>query len=185
MRTSIAIVSALFVAACAPPDDPEMVLEEDFETLCDGLPCGWVLSGGPASGARWIETIPGDHGLELEGEGVFVRGPASPPLPRPTLIDTIAVRANARCDATSSVTVRVTIEDGLEADATRFVTFETELLPEAAWSSPLMDQVLEPVEPGATNWTMRRVLGLNLLKNGRGSCEIDYIGIRAVNRPFI
>lgn len=184
MRSIALGLALLSLPSCAPAPDPEMFLEEDFETLCDGVPCGWVRSGGPEDGARWIETIPGDHGLLLEGDGVFVRGPAAPPLATTTLVDVVAVRATARCDSTSSITVRVSIEEGVGAEP-EFVTFERELLPEAAWREAPMDQTMDPTDGAPRTWALRRVLGISLLKNGPGTCEIDYVGIRAVNTPFI
>lgn len=180
MRVSrVAILLALLAPACSGTPDPDLVYIEDFESLCDGTPCGWVQSGGPDDAARYAETVPGDHGLELLGDDVFVRGPVPDALSRARFADRIAVRMSARCDFGSSLEVRVTIEE--PAPVMRVMTFGKEVVPEDAWTNPLPDATLDPLEASPGPWQIQRVLGVSVLKRGAGSCEIDYLAIRAVD----
>lgn len=186
MRRALLVLSIALatchLTACNPAVDRSVVLEEDFETLCDGAPCGWVLASGPDGAATWIETLPGDHGLMLTGEGVFVRGEAAPPPPSPVFADALALRASARCDAFAFLTLRTTIETN--DTPSRLVTFQADLVVDDTWEPMVRDVTMVPVDATPSPWNVARVLGVSVLKNGPGSCEIDYLAIRAVNTPF-
>lgn len=175
MASKLAL-GAIVLSSCNPAVDPDIVYEEGFETLCDEAPCGWVQSRGPDGAATWVETLPGDHGLRLDGDDVFVRGPAAPMLERIVGANTVALRASARCDDLASITVRATIED-----ASRVVTLEGELVPSSSWEPMLRDVSMSPVDGEPPPYNVQRVLGVSMLKHGDGSCEIDYIAIRGLN----
>jgi hypothetical protein len=163
------------LSGCPTPIDEDLLYREDFETLCDGTPCDWVQSGGAEGNVRWIETVPGDHGLELIGDGVSVRGSGPGELARATIADRIAVRTVARCDVGSSIEIRVTVGT---TDA--ILTFDAEIVPESTWSMAHPDETLDPTEPTTPPWTISRIAGVSLLKHGEGRCELDFLGVRAI-----
>jgi hypothetical protein len=164
------------LSGCPGPRRGDLVWEEDFEASCGGVPCGWVQSGGPEGAVRSRETLPGEHGIELVGDGVSVRGPAGERLPRSTSAEEVAVRMTARCDAGGVLEVRVTIET---VDGVR-VTFAEELVPDPEWAMPLPDQVLTPIEGPSGPWNISRVASVGVRKRGDGTCEIAFLAIRAI-----
>ncbi len=183
MRRSLTIACVAALAwGCSGTPDADLVYVDDFESRCEGLPCGWVQSGGEPGLANYIETVPGDHGIELLGDGTWVRGPVEDMLPITMFADQIVARIIARCDTGSSIEIRVTI--GQLSTIAPTVTFGAELVPEDVWTRPLPDETLDPLGPTTSDWTVQRVLGVSLLKHGEGSCEIDYLGIRAVRTGF-
>lgn len=171
---AVALAGAL--AGCPGRGVGDAIYVEEFEELCEGTPCGWSQSGGPDESARYVETLPGDHGLELIGDGVTVRGGPGEALASPRFASTIAARAIARCDLGSSIEVRVSVElaDG------RPLTFGTEIVPDDSWERLLPDQGMNPLEPIPLPWRIARVLGVAILKRGTGTCEIDYLLFRAI-----
>lgn len=182
MRTSvIAIAIALAAIACNPRRDQAAIYVEDFETVCDGAPCGWFQSSGPEERALYVETLPGDHGIELVGDGVSVRSEAGEPLELRVFTSALGARLVARCDALSTLELRTTVE--LTEGTT--LTLGREIVPEDTWSTLLPDQTLNPVDVVPTPWSVRRVLGVSILKHGTGSCEIDFLSIRVLDGSFV
>jgi hypothetical protein len=179
-----AALAALALHACGPSEAEEFVYHEDFETTCDadgnpspdGGPCGWIQTGGPDGSANYLETLPGDHGIQLTGDMVSVRGPAGRRFEQPAGFGGIFVSARviARCDRGSSLQLRATVE--LAAGGTTTIDADVQpdetwmgLLPEAPFSGP-------GVSPGA-GFFVRQVLGVSILKLGEGSCEVDRLAI--------
>jgi hypothetical protein len=181
MRAGIALALALGAAGCEPRSDPFALYVEDFETVCDGSPCGWFQSSGEDERAVYVETLPGDHGIELIGDGVAVRSEAGEPLEFRVFTAALAVRLVARCDALSTLELRTTVE----LTDTTTVTLGREIVPEDTWSSLLPDQTLNPLDPVPTPWSIRRVLGVSILKHGTGSCEIDFLSIRVLDGSIV
>lgn len=66
----------LFCLACRQvPEGEPLLLEESFESECDGEACEWSQVLGDPGGAEWVATVhPGEHGLRIE-PGVTVRKP--------------------------------------------------------------------------------------------------------------
>lgn len=170
-----ALLLACALSGCPAPEDETVFFEEDFETTCEGTPCGWTQITGPDDAARYVETLPGDHGLELVGDDVTVRGATDEAVN--VFSDQLAVRAVARCDAGALLDVRAAVE----VRGGRTATFEASILPSSTWSSALPDETLRPLDLPAP-WELTRVLGVSVRKTGTGSCEIDYLALRSVRR---
>ncbi|MDQ3037522.1 MAG: hypothetical protein M3Y87_34325 [Myxococcota bacterium] len=177
VRACAAIAALGALVGCNRSSDPRAMYVEDFETVCDGAPCGWVQSSGEDGRALYVETLPGDHGLELIGDGTSVRSEAAEPLASFVFTSAIGARLVARCDALSTLELRTTVE--LEDEST--LTLGREIVPEETWSTLLDDQTLNPVDATPSPWRVRRVLGVSILKHGTGNCELDFLSIRALD----
>jgi hypothetical protein len=159
----------LGLLACDPDDFPPRIYLEDFETLCDGVPCGWERSAGEPGQARWVETVhPGEHALRLEGE-VSVRGPAAAEDARTTSSTELSARLAMRCEPGNTVRLDVLLVDelGTTHQASGNGTAEPEW--EAATDVRLTTE--------ATAWSRARVTGVVLTKTGDGVCEIGELRI--------
>lgn len=176
-RSSLLWLASIALAGCGPTIDRSAIYVEDFETTCEGVPCGWVQSSGPDDAARYVETLPGDHGLELVGDGVSVRSDADEALRGIAFTSILAARVIARCDLVATLELRTTVElsDG------RTLTLGRAITPEPTWSEMLVDQPLSAVDPIPPGWAIARVLGVSLRKSGAGSCEIDHLAIRMLD----
>ncbi|AKF08461.1 hypothetical protein [Sandaracinus amylolyticus] len=176
MRRVIVIASlAASLVGCPAPDDESAIYVEDFETTCDGTPCGWAQITGAEDGASYVETLPGDHGLQLVGRDVTVRG-GTDEASQSMISTQLLARANARCDLGSHLVMRATI--ALQDANT--LTYEAELVPDVTWTSATRDQNMRVVEVASPPWQIERVLGVSLRKEGDGSCEVDYLAIRSL-----
>ena len=71
---ALALACAATLAGC-PPDAPELFWDEEFESTCDGTPCGWLVGAGPVGSVTWVETLPGEHGIAMFGDRIAVLGP--------------------------------------------------------------------------------------------------------------
>jgi len=152
----------LVLAGCGGPGRI-VPYEEDFETLCDGTPCGWVQTLGPPGAVSYLETIPGDHGLSFTGDGVVARGGART-LASVSLLEIAEV--SGRCDDGSSLELRISVIDETGVAA----TLEAVSMPGAEWSIP------EPIPLSAPPGRLpgvREVVGVLVRKLGPGACEID------------
>lgn len=162
----LAVSILLAIVACGPADAPQRFYDEDFEELCDGVPCGWERTSGAADQATWIETIhPGEHGLRLEGE-VSVRGPGTE-VGETIDSSVLFVRAYVRCDLDSELRLDVVIADdfGGTYDASALLS------PAETWEAPY-EAALEgdaPTLPG----NAVHVVAVGLAKTGPGTCEIS------------
>lgn len=165
------VVVSVFVAmvACEGRVFPERAYHEEFETLCDGTPCGWEVSRGDPSQATWVTTLhPGEHALRLTGE-VIVRGPGAME-EAPDAIQLVApsLHVAARCDAGSrlQLTVLATDRAGVPARASVEVPTDTE------WSgASIVSLMLDTTVVDA------RVTAVVIEKTGTGSCEVAEITI--------
>ncbi len=160
----LAVTAVLVTLACDPEDGPLLLFAEDFETICDGAPCGWTRTSGGPEQATWEETLhPGEHGLRLTGE-VTVRGPAAPDSARRLRGTVVEVQLAHRCELGSTLSVSVVFEDastGSLRDATLRV------LSEPAWTAPA--QTLTLPDPPLIGG---RVVAVILTKGGAGVCEV-------------
>lgn len=163
----------LAVMACAPEDEPPRFYREDFETLCDGAPCGWQRIVGEPDQAVWVETIhPGEHGLRLVGD-VTVRGPGTMATDDPIVTAALALQLAARCDLGSSLRVDVVLADPFGAQFSG--TTSPALAPAAEWTEPT---IVFPTFGGAPPSDFAsRVVAIGITKAGAGACEISDIAI--------
>jgi hypothetical protein len=172
----LVLATLLAMLACDPDLRPIRFYEDDFETLCDGTPCGWERTSGDESQATWVETIhPGEHGLRLEGQA-SVRGTnAAATTGARVDVETLSVELTARCDLGSELQVDLVLEDELGD------TFVARALavPEAGWSPPLGAMVVAEL-PGVG---VTRVAAVGIAKTGPGVCEISAIAIDSVPLP--
>ncbi|MGE0786515.1 MAG: hypothetical protein AB7S26_12665 [Sandaracinaceae bacterium] len=156
----LVIVSAL---ACDPVPAPALMYSEDFESVCDGAPCGWSQRTGEPSQATYVETFhPGEHGLRLSGS-VSVRGPEAPEDALRLRGSSVTFEAATRCDLGSFLTATVVIrtDAGEMFDASALVTSE----PEWGRSGVRLD-FIDTIVGG-------HVASVILDKEGGGVCEVS------------
>jgi hypothetical protein len=160
------------VAAVACEDSARTALYwEDFESVCDGAPCGWERLRGDANQAIWVETLhAGEHGLALTGE-VAVRGPGSETV-EPVSAVILNVSVMGRCDAGSELEIDLALEDTFGAShiATAAPEMSSEWRP--AVTTLLRFERSPPVG-------VVRVTQIGVRKTGRGSCEITDLVVDA------
>lgn len=171
---SSTIVAALVAMyACGGGGPPkEYVYVEDFEVLCDEVPCGWERVAGGESQATWVETIhPGEHGLRLSGE-TSVRGPGSEDEVEPFYTSDVRAVLAARCDGGSELVVEV-IFAGENGEP---VVQHTTVAPYADWTGPTHGWL-----DGASDIRATRVLAVGITKTGAGTCEISDLVLEVVD----
>ncbi|MBX7194991.1 MAG: hypothetical protein K1X94_23255 [Sandaracinaceae bacterium] len=157
-------------AACGPFSS-DYLWSDDFEgPLCEGAPCGWTRLAGAPESARWSQSLPGEHGLTLEGNGVIVSNDLGLTLALSTFDSSLALDLIARCDLDSSLTVEIgATEDvtgaplGYSPTRLRVLTSWTEGRPNAA------------AFPSSAS-SLRSLDTLTIAKSGDGVCEVDFIG---------
>lgn len=164
----LAVVLLLSMIACYA-DPPTRIYVEDFETFCDGSPCGWERARGTADQATVVSTIhPGEHGLRLEGI-VSVRGPAATEDDDTIFGSFVDARIVARCDPGSTLTLDVLAVE----PTTGIVWTATETVPAGSeWTDPISVSLSFDGSPANA-----RVTAVVLSKTGSGACEIDEIAI--------
>lgn len=163
----LALAALIGALACEPDPFPNRPFYEDFETACDGTPCGWERSDGDASQAIWVESIhPGEHALRLTGE-VTVRGPGADPEVPATFSGTrLSVRLVARCDPGDTLAVDVLAIDAFGARH----ELRSVINPESEWT-----RVATGFATSATFLDDARISAVIIRKNGEGVCEIGEI----------
>lgn len=165
----LALAALIGALACEPEPFPSRPFYEDFETACDGTPCGWERSDGEASQAIWVESIhPGEHALRLTGE-VTVRGPgADPDVPSTFSGTSLAVRVVARCDPGDTLAVDVL---AIDASGGRH-EMRSVINPESEWTRVATGSATTGsfIDGG-------RISAVIVRKNGPGVCEIGEIVI--------
>lgn len=171
-RASVALaLAASALAACGPFDSP-YAWSDDFEgPLCDGAPCGWSRLAGPAEGARWGETLPGEHGLVLSGNGVIVAAEPAISLGATTLDFNIAIDLIARCDFGSTLTVEIGATENVTGELRGYSPATLNVL--SSWTDP---------RPNASRLgsgidELRSIDTITFSKSGDGVCEIDFVGL--------
>lgn len=173
----IGAIAALALAGCPRLDDGNYVYLDDLEgPLCGGVPCGWTRVAGPEEGARWAESLPGEHGLHLSGNGVVVRTNPGIELPFSMSDADLGLDLIARCDRGSSLVVEVGATQDFPVAT---VGLEPVLAIPTTWSDP-RPSTLPPL--GSMGLTLRAIDSITIAKTGDGQCEVDWIGI--VSRTF-
>lgn len=161
---------ALALGACQPPVS-DYLWSDDLEgPLCDGAPCGWERLAGPAEGATWAESLPGEHGLVLSGPGVVVGIEPALLLGLSTSDTTLVVDVIARCDIGSSLTMEV----GATEDFTGTVVAYT---PTVNVLTLWTNRRPNAVTLGGTGQALRSIDSIRFTKSGSGQCEIDFVGL--------
>ena len=164
---SWAVALAIGLGACGPDEPRPHVYFEDFETECDGAPCGWERSAGDADQATWIETIhPGEHALRFVGE-VTVRGPAAPPMSRLATSGAIFATLVARCDVGSALAMDVVLNDATLGA----VVARASIVAREEWDTVDVAMMTDGAFTSAT------VSAVVITKSGGGACEIGEIVI--------
>lgn len=156
------VLPILGFVAC-DPDLETRFFVEDFETLCDGAPCGWERSAGAEGDVTYVSTIhPGIHGLRLRNT-VSARGPGGPA----RLLEG---------DLFSSVTA--TCDPGATLDIT--VVVSSELGGITTYSSPLFfgdgddfQRIETPIRVDGFIGQTVTVQAVILEKRGSGTCTVD------------
>lgn len=167
------------VASCSPPDS-EFFYEERFETLCDGSPCGWLVGAGPVGSVLWVETLPGEHGVALYGDRVAILGPTEGEEAMEGLDpDSITAFLAARCDEGANLDIDVSVADLTTGTIS---SFRGTVTPSSAWTDGLSTTPLLRLGGGAPLGAFFvDVVAIRILKNGPGVCEIDELGLTAVD----
>lgn len=167
--------SALAVTApgCRPADD--YVFVEGFDEVCDGVPCGWSVQSSSGGTARWNETLPGEHGLLLEGTPMAVIREVTGAEPA-TAVSTasLVMEMAARCDGDVSLTFEMTVAS-LASGELQVLT--AEVSPPSTWDGTLDARTLSG--SGGFGVLFRDVVSIRVVKVGEGTCELDYIGVRS------
>lgn len=169
-RGPLVVAAALVIGlACQPDAFPDRLFLDDFETLCDGVPCGWEQTGGDAGRARWVETIhPGEHALELTDEVTVRRTNITPPPDLLLATSTIGVRAAVVCEEAARLELVILLAEGSGAtreESVSLSSFGTE------W------ETLSPVLMLSGVVSDPAVRAVILRKTGAGRCRIGELVI--------
>ncbi len=173
----IGVVIVLAFIACDPDAVPERYYREDFESLCESVPCGWERVRGDADQAQWISTIhPGEHALRLVGE-VSVRGPGSEPIASPPSVNDLFVQLSGHCDIGSAIRIDVVMLDefGRTFNGTLSTSIRDPFESSSEWTS--IDARLTYDDASAT--TAASVIAIGITKTGPGVCDLSEIVIDA------
>ena len=154
---------------CGPFESP-YAWSDDFEgPLCAGAPCGWSRVAGPADGARWGETLPGEHGLILSGEGVTVL--VEPELDLGGFSDFgVALDVIARGDLGAALSVE------MAATESRLGTIRS-LTPAIVTRTLWSQGRANATRLGGSGDSLRSLDAITFAKSGAGVCEINFVGV--------
>ena len=174
--------------ACRDPEPPPTRLFEDgFESLCDGVPCGWEQIAGPDGGVRYVETIlAGEHGIELSGDGTAVRGPGGPERTATLTFGTIEARVSGICDERALLVVDaaiVDVERGLSDTFSGVAALPNEFGASSTFvqltgSRALLDG---GISGGPLGSPTIQVTALAFRVQGAGTCTIDHVVVDDTN----
>ncbi len=176
-HSRLAVAISLFcVAGCGGGDFAPRILFEDFETLCDGVPCGWTLTDGDPANVEYVETIhPGVHGFALSEE-TTLNGPGGEVIPFAGLaFGSLQAEVSVRCDDPDA---RLIIRALGESSArTAPELFEGETFGSDAWGRYRISLVGSRGVDAPISGMDFQILSLALAKRGPGTCVIDTLEI--------
>ena len=184
MRAALPAFALVLVACGGMPDDSTRLYHEGFESLCDDVPCGWEQGAGPDGGAVWIETLPGEHAVSLQGPDTIVLGPRGFETPSPMALSTMELRVAARCDPGASIEVRVWFvvvppDDPVPGEAlTASAGVSVGAAPTWSGAPATLPFTLEGAAGPIFDAT-RRIERIALRVEGRGRCEVADLSVHA------
>ncbi len=175
-------LSALSAASCARPARTPLY-RETFEDVCEGTPCGWVQVAGPPGATLFVETLPGEHGIRMVGDGVAISGPVMGDEVVGESIPAGDLQAHvvARCDEGAILSIIVSMQ---EVSGTP-VDMVTSLRPAPTWNGDRPVLPLTAREATVTVFGFTDILSVILRKEGAGACEVDYFSMASSAQPFV
>jgi len=173
MRAGAPILLALMACIAGCNDRSSLALwRDDFETECGGAPCGWTQIAGPSGAATWVETLPSEHGVRLQGAGVAIaRMTPDHTVPLDTA-HSMEAHVVARCDAGAQLTIIVTLRT---APTTIDVSGSAAFPP--SWDGTRMMPLTLSLDATHADAQFDAILGVILHKEGPGACEVDYVSL--------
>jgi len=184
MRAALPSFALVLVACGGAPDDATRVYHEGFESLCDEVPCSWEQGAGPDGGAVWIEALPGEHAVSVQGPDTIVLGPRGFETPAPMELGTMELRVAARCDPGASIELRVWFvvlpPDGTVPGEARTESARVRFDAASIWSGvpATVPFILEGAAEPFFDAT-RRIERVALRVDGRGRCEVADFAVHA------
>jgi hypothetical protein len=182
LALSLALTLSLASVAGCTADASLPLWRDGFETTCDGAPCGWTQVAGTAGAVTWIETVPGEHGVHMAGDGVAIsRDVTDENLPFQDSVDTLEGHFVARCDRGAHLTLLVSLQNasgGMPID-----TSGTAPIPETFDGSRVTFGLFAS-DPALTSAQFSGVLGVVIHKEGPGACDVDYVSLGSAVAPF-
>jgi hypothetical protein len=174
-----ALALAVLVAGCGG-HDWNGLWHDDFETVCDGAPCGWTQVAGPAGAVTWTETGPGEHGLAMVGVVAVSISPEADEVAAPAPVSSLKAHVVARCDRGAELTLIVSVRSaaGGLIDASGSATFPSE------WDGTRSTFDLFANDSTSSSLEFNDIVGIVLHKEGAGACEVDYVSLSDRNVPF-
>lgn len=176
----LAFAALASIASCNGTT-PTPLWREDFETACDGAPCGWTQVAGPMGAATWIETAPSEHGVELSGPGVAIaRLATGHEVNGLHPVGSLKAHVVARCDPGAQLTLIVTVQNaaGGPIDVSGFATFPS------TWDGSRTTFDLFASDSALSSAQFIDILDVVLHKEGDGLCEVDYVSLADQSVPF-
>lgn len=156
-------------------NDTVYVFADGFEEVCDGAPCGWTVQAGTTGTAVYNETLPGEHGVLIDGSPMAIlRDMSGDELTVAVNSATVVAEMAARCEGS----VTLTFEIGVESLASGEIqTFSADFNPPSTWDGTLDARTLTSTGSGF-GILFRNIVALRIVKSGEGACEIDYVALR-------
>jgi hypothetical protein len=170
----VALAALASVSGCNTTDATPL-WRDDFESVCDGAPCGWTQVAGPAGAAVWIETAAGEHGAQMTGPGVAIaRTAAGDEVIGSDPVSSLKAHVVARCDTGSQLTLIVTVQNvagGAPIDVSGSATFPS------TWDGSRTTFDLFADDGANSSAQFVDILDVVLHKEGTGTCEVDYVSL--------
>lgn len=181
MRALVLLVLASAIAGCGG-HDWNGLWREDFETTCDGAPCGWTQVSGPAGAVTWIETGPSEHGVEMTGDGLAIAiMPSGDEVVGSDPVSSLQGHVVARCDRGAQLALIVTVQNlagGPAVSASGTATYPS------TWDGTRTTFDLFADDTTQQSAQFTDLLSVVLHKTGPGTCEIDYVSLADQSTPF-
>lgn len=155
---------------------------EDFETVCNGAPCGWAQVAGSPGAVTYVETLPSEHGVEMVGDGVAISRPGGGAVATSSTISTLQAHLVARCDPGASLTIIVSLTNlsgGPPIDVSG-----TAVLPPTWDGTRTRITTFVPMDSTNAGAQFIGIVAVAIHKERSGVCEIDYLSLADGAVPF-